>query len=199
MLITPTTQAALDEHNTQRVARLLKDLSRHTQAREYVRCALGIEIQAPRGGLSLARAPCHYTSCYGAGTSPAMVPHCTSTSGPSHAGDRDLAPPGVSRAGRPHRAPARRRWPHGRYLRPVARGTVPVQCSPYRQRCITRRRRGRGLGCVEPIGCVQPCLSLCVQRWVTTVRGVSDTASLGIQRLSPLPAPVWRRAYMSLS
>jgi len=30
----PHTQAALDEHNTQRVARLLKALSQHTQASE---------------------------------------------------------------------------------------------------------------------------------------------------------------------
>ena len=68
------------------MARLLKDLSQHTQAREYVRCALGIEIKAPRGGLSLARAPVHYTY-HATALARALlgsdgVPHCTSTGDP---------------------------------------------------------------------------------------------------------------------
>ena len=74
----------------------------------------------------LASALCHYTPCRVAGNSPANACVVRATADSSHAGDRDLTPQGVPRGGRPHRAPARRRRPHGRNLRPVVRATLPL-------------------------------------------------------------------------
>ena len=74
----------------------------------------------------LASALCHYIPCRVAGNSPANACVVRATADSSHAGDRDLTPQGVPRGGRPHRAPARRRRPHGRNLRPVVRATLPL-------------------------------------------------------------------------